>query len=66
MDAVQSAHRGFQSGTEILVLLAAMAEFTGFYALKVNSDLTIAIPDRLARWRPSIANDESASATADG
>ena len=44
---VQSAHRGFQSGTEILVLLAAMAEFTGFYALKVNSDLTIAIPDRL-------------------
>ncbi len=45
--AVQSAHRGFQSGTEILVLLAAMAEFTGFYALKVNSDLTIAIPDRL-------------------
>lgn len=45
--AVQSAHRGFQAGMELLELLPAMARFTGFYELKVNSDMTIHIPDRL-------------------
>ena len=44
---IQSAHRGFQSGTEILELLPAMARFTGFYQLAVNSDLSIHIPERL-------------------
>lgn len=44
---IQSAHRGFQSGTEILELLPAMARFTGFYDLSVNSDLSIHIPERL-------------------
>ncbi len=45
--AVQSAHRGFQAGMEILELLPAMARFTGFYELLVNADMTIHIPERL-------------------
>lgn len=44
---VQSAHRGFQAGMEIFELLPAMARFTGFYALCVNSDMSIHIPERL-------------------
>ncbi len=44
---IQSAHRGFQAGMEILELLPAMARFTGFYELGVNEDLTIDIPKRL-------------------
>lgn len=45
--AIVAAHRGFQAGMEILELLPAMARFTGFYELGVNTDLSIAIPDRL-------------------
>ncbi|MDG1066410.1 MAG: biotin carboxylase N-terminal domain-containing protein [Luminiphilus sp.] len=45
--AILAAHRGFQAGMEILELLPAMARFTGFYELRVNADLSIAIPDRL-------------------
>ena len=44
---VQSAHRGFQAGMEILELLPAMARFNGFYDLKVNEDMSIHIPERL-------------------
>lgn len=46
-EAVQAAHRGFQSGMAILELLPAMARFTGFYDLAVNEDLSIHIPERL-------------------
>jgi biotin carboxyl carrier protein len=45
--AIQAAHRGYQAGTEILELLPAMARFTGFYDLDINSDMTIHLPDRL-------------------
>ncbi len=45
---VQSAHAGFQVGTELLSLLPMVALDTGFYELKVNPDLTITIPDELA------------------
>lgn len=44
---IQAAHRGFQVGTEILELLPAMARFTGFYDLCVNTDMSIHIPERL-------------------
>jgi len=44
---IQSAHRGFQAGMELLELLPAMARFTGFYEISVNPDLTIHIPERL-------------------
>ncbi|MDG2459631.1 MAG: biotin carboxylase N-terminal domain-containing protein [Luminiphilus sp.] len=45
--AVLSAHRGFQAGMEILELLPSVARFTRFYDLAVNSDMTIALPERL-------------------
>jgi biotin carboxyl carrier protein len=44
---VRAAHRGFQAGTDILAILPSIAEFTGFYALTVNADLSINIPERL-------------------
>lgn len=45
--AVQSAHAGFQAGMEILSILPYLADKTRFFALKVNADLSITIPDRL-------------------
>ncbi|MEM0952557.1 MAG: biotin/lipoyl-containing protein [Pseudomonadota bacterium] len=44
---VQAAHMGFQAGLDILAVLPALAEATGFYQLSVNTDLTINIPERL-------------------
>ncbi|MCB1842401.1 MAG: biotin carboxylase, partial [Halioglobus sp.] len=44
---VRAAHCGFQAGCDVLAMLPAIAEKTGFYALSVNSDLTIHIPERL-------------------
>ncbi|WOJ95945.1 biotin/lipoyl-containing protein [Congregibacter brevis] len=44
---VQAAHRGYQSGCSIMSVLPAIAEATGFFALTVNDDLTIDIPERL-------------------
>jgi len=44
---VRSAHLGFQAGMEILAVLPACAEATGFYQLTVNPDLTIHIPEEL-------------------
>tara|TARA_R110002124_G_scaffold44718_2_gene135973 strand:+ start:5426 stop:8242 length:2817 start_codon:yes stop_codon:yes gene_type:complete len=44
---VRSAHRGFQAGADILAILPSIAESTGFYALTVNPDLSIHIPERL-------------------
>jgi biotin carboxyl carrier protein len=46
-NAIQAAHRGYQAGTEILELLPAMAQFTGFFDLEINPDLTIDLPGRL-------------------
>ena len=46
--AVQSAHIGYQAGTEILALLPMIAAETGFHDLIVNDDLTIHIPERLS------------------
>jgi acetyl/propionyl-CoA carboxylase alpha subunit len=44
---VQSAHAGFQAGTELLSILPHVAQQTGFFGLTVNDDLTITIPDSL-------------------
>jgi acetyl/propionyl-CoA carboxylase alpha subunit len=44
---VQAAHAGFQAGLDIIAVLPALAESSDFYALKVNPDLTIHIPERL-------------------
>ncbi len=45
--AVCNAHAGFQSGLDVIALLPAIAESTGYYDLTVNDDLTIHIPERL-------------------
>ncbi len=45
--AAQAAHTGYQVGNELLSLLAYVAFDTGFFELKVNSDLTIHIPEKL-------------------
>jgi biotin carboxyl carrier protein len=46
--AIKAAHRGYQLGNDILLLLAHVAYSTEFYNLSVNDDLTIHIPDTLA------------------
>jgi acetyl/propionyl-CoA carboxylase alpha subunit len=45
--AVQAAHAGFQAGCDILAILPYLADKCGFYALKVNADLSIDIPEKL-------------------
>jgi acetyl/propionyl-CoA carboxylase alpha subunit len=45
--AVQAGHAGFQAGCEILGILPYIADRCGFYTLKVNTDLTIEIPQKL-------------------
>lgn len=45
--SVQAAHRGFQAGMNMLAVLPSIAETTDYYALAVNNDLTINIPERL-------------------
>jgi len=45
--SVRAAHRGYQAGAEMLALLPTLAEDTHFFALSVNPDLSIAIPDAL-------------------
>lgn len=45
--AVRAAHVGYQAGTEILGLLPYIASATDFFALKVNEDLSIHIPENL-------------------
>ena len=44
---VRAAHQGYQAGTDILAALPSIAEATDFYALTVNADLSIDIPERL-------------------
>ncbi len=46
-DAVRAAHDGFQLGCEILATPFWIAEDTGFHDLRVNSDLSVHIPDSL-------------------
>ncbi|MCC7516135.1 MAG: hypothetical protein IT470_02225, partial [Pseudomonadales bacterium] len=45
--AVQAAHCGYQAGCEILNLLPYIADKAGFFALSVNADLSINIPEHL-------------------
>ncbi len=45
--AARAAHAGYQAGTDVLAVLAHIADSTGFYELKVNPDLSIDIPERL-------------------
>ncbi|MFV0277354.1 MAG: biotin/lipoyl-containing protein, partial [Parahaliea sp.] len=44
---VRAAHKGFQAGVDILAVLPAIAEATGYFELMVNPDLSINIPERL-------------------
>ena len=44
---IQSAHAGFQAGTEVLSVLPYIALETGYFDLSVNDDLTINIPEAL-------------------
>lgn len=44
---IQSAHAGFQAGTELLSVLPYVATQTNFFELAVNDDLSITIPDAL-------------------
>lgn len=46
-EAARAAHLGYQAGLEILSVLPFIADSTGFFKLKVNADLSIAIPERL-------------------
>ncbi len=46
--AIQSAHKGYQTGTELLSVLLFVAEKTKFFDLCVNDDLTISIPEALS------------------
>lgn len=45
--SILAAHAGFQAGTEILSVLPYIAGQTDYFALKVNDDLSITIPDFL-------------------
>lgn len=45
--AVQAAHAGYQAGCEILGILPYLADKCGFYSLRVNTDLSIDIPEKL-------------------
>lgn len=44
---VRASHEGFQLGLEALSVLAELGQQTGFYALRVEDDLRIHIPERL-------------------
>ncbi|QFU76012.1 biotin carboxylase [Halioglobus maricola] len=44
---IRGAHAGYQAGVDILAVLPSIAEATAYYALCVNDDLTINIPERL-------------------
>jgi acetyl/propionyl-CoA carboxylase alpha subunit len=44
---VRESHAGFQAGLDMIAVLPAIAEASGFYRLSVNPDLTIHIPERL-------------------
>jgi len=46
---VQAAHLGYQAGCDILSLLPYLAEQCGFFNLKVNTDLSIHIPENLGK-----------------
>jgi biotin carboxyl carrier protein len=45
--AVKAAHQGFQAGLELLAMLPYLADLVDFYALQVNPDLSISIPEVL-------------------
>ncbi|MBD2859229.1 biotin carboxylase [Spongiibacter sp. KMU-158] len=45
--ATRAAHAGYQAGTELMAVLAYIADTTAFAELKVNPDLSITIPDHL-------------------
>jgi acetyl/propionyl-CoA carboxylase alpha subunit len=44
---IRAAHAGYQAGVDMLAVLPAIAESTGYFELSVNDDLTINIPERL-------------------
>ncbi len=46
-DAILAAHKGYQAGCEILLILPYIAQQTGFFELYVKPDLSIHIPTKL-------------------
>ncbi len=44
---VRNSHAGFQSGLDVVAVLPAIAEATGYFELSVNEDLSIHIPEKL-------------------
>ncbi|WP_026362334.1 biotin/lipoyl-containing protein [Geopsychrobacter electrodiphilus] len=46
-EQVQAAHYGFEAGNELLGVLFSIAEATDFYALKVEENLEVTIPEYL-------------------
>jgi len=45
--AVRAAHAGYQAATELLLVLPFVAQQTDFFALRVNPDLSVHIPEQL-------------------
>jgi acetyl/propionyl-CoA carboxylase alpha subunit len=50
-ESVRAAHVGHQLGLEILSLLPMVAKSVGFYDLKLRTDLSVEIPERLLDTR---------------
>jgi acetyl/propionyl-CoA carboxylase alpha subunit len=47
-DACRAAHRGFQVGMEILLLIPAIGEASGFSAIEIGEDFTVQFPENFA------------------
>ena len=45
--AARAAHAGYQAATELLLVLPFVAQQTDFFALRVNPDLSVHIPEHL-------------------
>ena len=46
-NSVRAAHKGYQAGCRVLLLLPYIAAQTGFFDLKVADDLSMVIPEKL-------------------
>ena len=46
-EAILAAHKGYQTGCEMLLLLPYIAQQTGFFELHVKPDLSMHIPEKL-------------------
>ena len=53
--AIKAAHQGYQAGNDVLLILPYIAYLTDYYALRVNDDLTIDIPEKLTESELQVA-----------